>query len=295
MSSTPISPPRRRLGYIADPPHRRTQRLSHEEFGRSPAPPLSASLERFEPLILDQGQTGSCVGHGTAMCESISSTAAGKPLGFVPSPRANYAIARTLGRSSSSVPLDDGGAMPSDMARGADLFGCRPMQGPTPDGRNSDVWGPDDAPAPNVNLEEDLGDLLVAGQKLAFQVLRIDETQPNFLGQIQAAIAAGWAVGIGIFVDQAFFDMKTSLTSVDFADPNGGGHWICLDAYSGSTYSGPNSWGLGWGMGPLASPATCLNKTGHWRAEKSWLAAQAGQGMDVYAFRVVPTVKGVAP
>jgi len=290
-------------GYIKDPPHRRTQKLSHELVGTAPANPPQGTLERFEVKTFDQGQTGSCCGHGTAAALAVSSNAStGAKIGFVPSPRTIYAVLRTVEKQKPTDPLTDSGAMPSDIGPTAQAFGVRPMQGPTPDGRNSDIWSDADLqgvahpPPANVNTEESLGDLLVAGTKLVLGIYRIDETQASYKEQIKAAVCAGYAVGAGVFADSAFESWSPTkqpegLKTVDFSDPDGGGHWICLDAYKtnpdGSvTFSGPNSWSDQYGAGALVDTAGCPNPGGHWRATDAWLDQQAAQGMDIYVFKI---------
>ena len=53
--------------------------------GDSPAPNGSASLARYECACLDQGQTGSCTGHGT-----VQALACSRVLSFVASPNGIY-------------------------------------------------------------------------------------------------------------------------------------------------------------------------------------------------------------
>lgn len=293
----------RGLGHIKDTAEKRWthQKPSHDLLGATPTNPAQASLEKNETAVLDQGQSGSCTAHGTAMALWISAAVAQIAVGFLASMRSLYAVFRTVEKSKATDALSDSGAMPADIPPCLATFGIRPMQGPTPDGRNSDIWSDDDirsvkgAPPANVNEEEDLGDLLVAGKKVIVGIYRVDETKADFLTQIEAAIAQGYAVGIGIFVDSAFESWSPTaqpegLKSVNFNDPNGGGHWICLDAYKtnadgSKTYSGPNSWGS-WGAGPLVDQ-TCQNKSGHWRATDAWMRAQASQGMDIYVFKLL--------
>lgn len=285
-------------GAKKDHPSKRTQKSSRELLGEPEATPPSGTLERFEAKTLDQGQSGSCVGHGTAQGVAISCASTGVALGFVPSPRTNYAVVRTLEKSAPTDALTDSGAMPADMMTALSGFGCRPIRPPTPDGRNSDIWTAADTTAepPNVNVDEDLGDLLTAGQKVLTGEYRIDETAADFLTQIEAAITAGYAVGIGIFVDSAFENWSPSaqpqgLTTTNFSDPNGGGHWLCMDAYQTSqdgskTYSGPNSWSDTYGAGALVDTVNCPNPGGHYRVTDSWMREQAAQGADIYVFKV---------
>ena len=260
------------LGYLPDTDdRRRRQKPSTLKFGASPAVPAQASLASYRIPIFDQGQTGSCVGHGTAMGVATSANAAGAPLGFVPSPGLAYKLARVLERTSNSIPLADGGSMPTDVLTVLLNWGIKPIGPMAPDGRNSDVWGPNDqnnGALPNVDTEPTLNELEDSGLCLLAGEYRIDETATNAVGQIQAAVSSGFSVGVGIFVDTAFMSWDPStgpIRSVNLQDPQGGGHFPVVDYYytmaDGTVVvGGPNSWSTNWpGVGgavpsPLWTP-----------------------------------------
>lgn len=259
--------PARALGYIPDPDHKRRQKDSMLRLGSAPTVPQQAGLSQFRAPFINQGMTGHCTGAGTAQAVYTSAAAGGAPLPFVPSPKLFYALARVLERQSAMQPLTDSGAMPSDLLTVLRQYGASPIQTPTPDGRYDDVWGPNDvaglpnAPLPNVNDEPSLLDLEQSGLKLLTGEYRIDETNPGFASQIQASIASNAAAGIGVFVDSAFmrWDGSTGpINNIDLTDPNGGGHWLSLDYYYYDphtgllVFGGPNSWGEGWPLRPMA-------------------------------------------
>jgi hypothetical protein len=255
--------PHRFNGYIPDADHKRRQKDSRLKFGASPAVPRQASLAKYRGPILDQGQTGSCTGHGTSQAVYTSCGASGNPLPFFPSPGITYKVVRVLERADASVPLGDTGAMPSDLLTVLRSFGIAPMQGPTPDGRNSDVWGPADAPNPNVNLEPNLLDLETAGLKLVTGEYRVDETNGDAAQQIQASIASNAAAGIGIFIDVRHFmqwdPSSGPISLMNLADPQGGGHWLALDYFYTTNaglvvFGGPNSWSVTWPNGSGSPP-----------------------------------------
>ena len=209
----------------------------------------------------------------------------GNPLGFVPSPYTTYTVTRSLERSSSSVPLTDSGAMPSDVMTAVSRYGVRPIQAPTPDGRFSDIWSASDvsgvpnAPPPNVNSDVDFMDLEQAGQKLVVGEYRIDEVSSDVVTLVRQCLAVGKApVGIGIFVDSQVMNFGPHSAPVgppNTNDPNGGGHWICIVGYrlaSDGTYDWEvcNSWGTGYG------------DAGHFWAKQEWIKSAS----DLYGWTV---------
>lgn len=263
-------------GYLPDDDKRRArQRPAHIRLAAGPEVAVrDISVGHFEGPLLDQGRTGHCTGTGTSQILSCSFGAAGTPLDFQPSPWLIYSLARILERSSARDPLSDSGAFPTDLIDVLRVWGIAPMQGPTPDGRNDDVWSDDDLAAAgitgiaaNVNHEPSLVDLETAGLRLVTGDYRIDESKPDFGAQIRAALAGTsavkpCAVGIGIFVDSAFqqWDPRRGpIASVNLADPLGGGHWLCL-SYSYLTssnaivFGGPNSWSKAWPAAPDGGP-----------------------------------------
>lgn len=216
-------------GYIKDAPHKRTQKDFAEHPAASAAPPASASLvaSEFHPGI-DQNGVGSCTASATAHGLCVAFTHAGKPLPFVPSPKSIYAIDRTYELPSADAALSDTGAMPADAMRAINEFGIRAMQSPSPQGYNSDC------DPSNCNEKESLVELEADQKTLVVGQHRINEASDTFITQVQQAIAAGAPVCLGIFVDTAFEDWDPSqepLSTVNLADENGGGHFICCDAY----------------------------------------------------------------
>lgn len=257
-----------RFGYRPDHPLLKTQRHSHQLLTASPVVAKSASQEQYEGPIVNQQYSSSCPGGGTAQQLWTGYNAAGKPLPFFPSPDGIYKNTRVLERRNANFALTDSGAMPSDIMRALSSFGVRKMRAPTPDGRIYDIWTSDDvantpnAPPPNVNLEPTLSELEEEGMKLVTGEYRVDENAADAITQICAAICGaglpkGLVLGIGIFVDYNFMNWTPNKGPLDgtpdFKDPNGGGHWLCLDSYDGfkdgaaGLLRGPNSWGTSWG------------------------------------------------
>ncbi len=212
--------------------------------------PPSASLEMYEPGVMDQGGSSACVGHASAMAIAVSLARAGAPLPWVPSPGNIYCVARCIERAGDAVPLLDNGSIPADAMMGISQWGVRPTRAPAPDGRNSDV-----DPA-TVNDEPALDELEQDAQTLLVGEYGVDMGALDAVTQLRAAIAAGYALTVALFVDSAFENWDPSkgpLGAPNRQDPNGGGHYLACTSYrtasDGRTIlRGPNSWGVDWGI-----------------------------------------------
>ena len=224
--------------------------------------PAEASLERFEVPIMDQGSTSSCTFHSSPMAICVTFAAAGTPLPWVPSQDDGYKLARCIERAGAPENLRDEGAIPADVMQAISQWGVRPSRAPAPDGRNSDV-----DPA-TVNDEPMLGDLEQDAQMLLVGEYAVDTSAPDAITQMRAAIAAGYALTLAVFVDTAFenWDPSTGpLGAPNRKDPQGGGHYLACTSYrttpDGRTIlRGPNSWGTSWGI------------AGHWEGYADELA-----------------------
>lgn len=226
----------------------------------------SGSLSSFAPPIFDQGQTGSCTAHSFSAAAVIAFASAasqgrGSPLVFVPSPRELYAATRALERAAATPPghelgpLTDSGAELADVAQVAREYGLRGMQGPTPDGRNSDVWSPNDtslAPA-NVNDEPAVAELEPAAATLIDGEYSVSTGTSDSAETMAAAIDVGipvWAAG---FVDSVFEQLGPGdvAPAPNMNDPRGGGHAFVFPDYRTSgkgelEFLLRNSWGTGY-------------------------------------------------
>lgn len=210
--------------------------------------PMLASLEAFLPPTLDQNQTRSCTGGSHAAAYFTCLAATGNPLGFVPSPRGLYLNARCIERvprEDGTLPdLEDTGASASDVTRGAQQYGVRPMRAPTSTGLNYD------AEPSNVNDEPALGDLEEEAKTLLIGDYELSDDGPARRREIQQAIAAGYPVTVGIaggcdaFQGYAGGVLPALHSEVD--------HCVFLYGYETQpdgtvVYLGRNSWGTGWG------------------------------------------------
>lgn len=218
------------------------------------AVPPSADNSALEGSILDQNETGSCTGHGSSQWLLVSYAFQGRPLPFRPSPKGIYDCTRDLDRAAATPtgelpPLTDSGGMPADIVVAISAMGIRPLVMPSPQGFASDI------DTSNCNVEEKLGEFEHAANTLLDAARRIDPSQPDFVTNLCAAIAATGAVGVGVFVDTAFEQYNPAngpLTTCNTSDPNGGGHWLCIDKFETQAdgtivFTGPNSWTAQWG------------------------------------------------
>ena len=269
---------KRFFGFHTDRPRDRAKRmhvgmlLAH--FGAQ-AIPGGGSLATFRAPIFDQGQTGSCGGHGSAQLTYTAFGAAGMVLPFIPSPNFIYANTRIEELAGPSLALQDTGIAPTDLITALQLYGIRSMlttpglvSGKTPDGRQSDVWGPTDVAAlaniaANVNdkpdmqeHEEGLQNVIAGEYEIPVGQTGTGGTDDNMASIISITKRP---VGVGLFVDSSVMQWKAGMTPIDsinMNDPEGGGHWVSCDSYttmevnglSQRVYEIPNSWGVEYGQ-----------------------------------------------
>lgn len=250
-----------KFGYIKNPKgHQRTLFAVHAAAAVTTTPP-SASCEPFSPEVLDQGDTGSCTGHGTATGIATAFAACGVLLPFLPSPAEIYRNGRAIDRvrrpDGLFDKLEDEGAMPNQVLRAVHEYGVRGTS--ALDGKSSDV-----DPA-TVNDEPKLGDLEVEHFTIpvgeyAIRSVEDGAALASVVENMRKALSAaphGLPVGAGTFVDTAFMNWdgtQPPLGACNQNDPDGGGHWFCFlgyrtDAHGKTIFRIRNSWGQGWGLG----------------------------------------------
>lgn len=230
--------------------------------GASPLP-ASIDLSGSAPDVLDQGDDGDCTACAIACCLVIAFALAGAPLGFVPSQQLTYSATRELERADVTPPgqklepLTDSGAMIADVVKAVATVGVKPMLVQTsPDGRFSDVWGPNDGSAPpNVNNDADPSDVAEANKNLIDGPHVADLGAPNVEDVLAAALASNIPLDISFFADSTF--MQIAPTAVagapDESDKRGGGHSVCLVGYRTNAAGERewllrNSWSKAWAL-----------------------------------------------
>ena len=217
-------------------------------------PSGSADLRHFvDGDVLDQTQTSSCTGHGTAMGATIAMRANGTLLDMI-SPRGCYGVGRAMDRVSSArgtlPPLADNGCEVAQVVAGIQIYGTRPMGDKViVDGAqvNSDC-----GPA-NVNDEPDLAELVSSYATRLLGAHMIVSQGMQRIVDISLALDAGYPIVFGTFVDTAFEQYSGGVFgAAKLSDPDGGGHALCCLGYTGANKSfvgiGRNSWGKRWGI-----------------------------------------------
>lgn len=233
------------------------------------------SLAQYEAPLMNQGQTGSCVGHRTAMALAIATNHDGRPLPFVPSPDGIYRDARCIERGRvASGALSDSGCSTVDAITALSTCGIRAIGAlPSSDGYT-------DVNPNEVNREPRLDELEAEANTLTAGEYAIDLSDTaQALIAVQASLLAGFPVWIDATVDSVFETWgegwSPNVAPLDAMgasdDPSRGGHALVIDEMlvdtSGAiTLCGMNSWGP-WGAPGLGSST---NKTGHFRVGPNW-------------------------
>lgn len=199
------------------------------------------------PGIMDQGQIGSCTGHAADGACETRLVIAGTPVSHR-SPMWVYDVARCIERARDNQgisnqdlpPLEDNGSMPSDAWAGISKWGIAAYADrPTSNDTANDE--------PKLGLVESASVLCLTG------AYRIDLVNASRISAMRTALANGFPITIAIQVDSAFenWDGVNPLGAPDLNQILGG-HCIYVTGYEtllngGTVFSGPNSWGTGWG------------------------------------------------
>ena len=168
-----------------------------------------------------------------------------KLTGFRGSMHVLYSMA---GTKEGERPLADDGRLCTDCLEVIASQGVAPFEGPTADGRNSDV-DPSNAtsPATPAEVAAAASNLVNLGEN------SIDPNDPNVSDLVASCLAAGGIVYLGTQVGQAFEQLAGAMVAQpDPAnDPNAGGHALDIVGYrtmpDGSRqFKVQNSWGESW-------------------------------------------------
>lgn len=194
----------------------------------SDLPPMTTNV-RYAPSVWNQGQTGSCTGHGKAGMDTTTLAAHGVPLPSPEQPMFEYKIGRAVDRSNPSIPLQDEGAQPNSLVRGSGIWGVvTEIEGEGGLGADS----PDYTPylETHVNDEPKLGELEKASQRLIKGYNAIADGDLTKLAQYQAALSIGHCIGeavdAGSDLFQAYNEASGPLGFTGY-EPD---HWIfCVD------------------------------------------------------------------
>jgi hypothetical protein len=206
------------------------------------------------PGILDQGQTGSCEGHGHAGGITTNFAIKGSPIKLV-SPIGIYAVARCIGRkpdaSGHLPPLTDDGTE-SDLAiAGIEEWGVC----------SADSWGDFPANPATINDEPTMAQLERASdfRLNGAYFLTSDPSSDQYVIDIMTALAAGYTVAFALPASGPEFQGYTGGVLSSLSGPVDHENYLVgcsvpsAGAYSQATVRGVNSWNKGWGEGGFYS------------------------------------------
>jgi Papain family cysteine protease len=217
----------------------------HPAHAQALSSPLPASADNTKHPDTDQGQSSSCTAHSLIKGLEILT-------GFVGSEHVLYSMTGAL---EGENPLADDGRQCVDTLTVVNTQGVHAFEGPSPDGRNSDIWTANDTTAqpPNVTIPASAAEL-AALTKFALGSNSIDPAAPNLSDLLASCLAAGGVVYLGTEVGQAFEQLQgQTVAQPDTVanDPNGGGHALIIVGYrtmpdGTRQFKVQNSWGESW-------------------------------------------------
>jgi C1A family cysteine protease len=227
-------------GWLPDRPSHKDWRLSNK-LGPAPASaPESVHLDPATyPTIRDQGQQGSCTGHGTrnALAQRLLARDHAFWSRYDLSPAAAYYNARAL---EGSV-REDSGAYIRDVVEGAAKFGVA---------RESDCPYSDSKLVTSLTKAAQIS----AKWHQALHYYRCDEqgaSTETTVTNIIRALADGMPVVFGFtcFSNLGEADADGRIPMPSPRDREDGGHCMCIYEANVSSrlFIGPNSWGTNWG------------------------------------------------
>jgi hypothetical protein len=236
------------------PPHKQHLLGASHVVGSATSYVLPLDLSMFLPKeVLDQFNTNSCPGGGTACLLYVALACAGTPLPWIPSPKGIYGDVRCIEQTGTG-PLLDTGADPADLISSLASEGIRAMNPPVmPDGRVYDLSVENVGERPTLAEDEDSQRDIVLGTSL------LDSSADDFIDQICGALAEKAPVGVGIHATPAFEaygDNVVTDSTPAFDDvtgvKKGDGHWVGVYAARqgviGTELLLRNSWGPRWGL-----------------------------------------------
>ncbi len=234
--------PSRPLGWVRDPaklPGELPDRPALHLLSAAPPPPKAASLAPHILSVLDQGVYSSCVANTVAQCIR----ARHHKLGVAEPKLASRWWTYYWARASHGAEHEDQGTF----IRAA--FGAlRKFGFPT-----EDAW-PYEAERdgrPMWDCKPSVPAFFAAADmRSPVAYYRITAEGQQRVTEVKRAIAAGFCVAFGTLVTERFCEGKYGAAYVGLpqpGDPLAGGHAMTLASYDERGFSGPNSWGTGWG------------------------------------------------
>jgi C1A family cysteine protease len=182
----------------------------------------------------DQGQEGSCTGHGTTAARELSLAYAtnAQPAGYL-SPAFTYAISRI---AEGTFPQDSGSSVADSMATLQEYGSC-------PETALPYTGDPTEAPTPACYVAAKPYRIITAATL-------VDVTDADAVREVLAA-KSGIAIGITVYQGALEDTGQDGLVPVsDTSQPVLGGHEVCIVGYlDQATVLVRNSWSTSWGLG----------------------------------------------
>ena len=239
-----IGHPDHGFGLIPDPAEHRYNGFHLHPASRLKAtalPPKSNNLI-FAPEVWNQGQTGSCFGHGMAGQITTTFAAHMRALPSAVCPRSLYAMTRAIDRSDPSQPLADMGSQPNSGVRALATWGFV-LEAENNGGRIA--TSPDYTAylETHVNDEPKLGELIAGKNRLrtlalefettsAISFNRIADRDPQKSLRFRQALAGGHSIGVGVEAGSEIFqEYDESKSPLDYTG-NAPDHWVFIVDYA---------------------------------------------------------------
>lgn len=192
--------------------------------------PVSADNRALVVEVWDQGDEGSCTGHGTGQGIRCALVRAGK-IPTAPSRQGLY----WMGRLEDGDPGDDAGSNISSILAATKLLGIPPES----------AWTYQAGDLVPGNRAWELLHA-AADQRYVSGYARIASAGSQRQADVKVAIAAGFTVVFGTEVDQAFEDLAPGQYWPGVKGAVLGGHCMLAVGYDAEGVTVCNSWGLSW-------------------------------------------------
>lgn len=180
--------------------------------------------------IHDQGQTGSCFGHGMAGQITTTFAARGRALPSPASPDHIYRITREVDRPDPTQPLTDSGSMPNSGVRALALWGLA-LESEVDGGRTAASADYTRYLEAHVCDDSKLGELEAAGRRILTGFNAIGDSDPQKILQYQQALSTGHAVGTGVDAGNNSFQGANGNLPLGYCGDQPD-HWIFILDYA---------------------------------------------------------------
>jgi len=233
-----------------------------ELFGAvSDGPPVFDRSGLLDGRILDQGTSGSCVGHAVSRAIQLRLRAAGQLDAELPCVLACYALARVHQGMRVGSKLPDAGSTITAAVEAIVEHGFA----------RESVWPWD----PDLVREMPPWDVVQAQwDQRGIRAHRLEQTGAARCVAIRAALVLGCGVALGLDADQSLMDLQGDAVWTGMTSPRLGGHAMAARDYDSDALRVVNSWGADWGAAGLGRIAWAYIASEHCRS--AWIIDVAG-------------------